>query len=172
MHNLAKPDLGCGELRLCLNKPPHLHASFLKAPCALTWGPAEKCSFSWRSQLIFYNCIQLDNHLRPGLANLYSRGPGGLLRLLAGLPLSPNTVVQKPPRPVRKGMGMTVCGGIGLQAPDGLSKALDTAQLEGPWGPEKYLQKEPLWRVQTEFLWTILSSHRRRCGRRCVCRGC
>lgn len=74
VHNSAKPDLGCGELQLCLNKPPHLHASFLKAPCALTWGPAEKCSFSWRSQLILYNCIQLDNHLRPGLANPYSRG--------------------------------------------------------------------------------------------------
>ncbi|OWK00475.1 hypothetical protein Celaphus_00019506, partial [Cervus elaphus hippelaphus] len=111
MHNLAKPDLGCGELRLCLNKPPHLHMAFLKAPCALTWGPAEKCSFSWRSQLIFHNCVQLDNHLRPGSANLYSRGPGGLLSLLAGLPLSPNAMVQKPPRPVRKGMGVTVCGG-------------------------------------------------------------
>ena len=55
MHNLAKPDLGCGELRLCLNKPPHLHTSFLKALCAVTWGPAEKCSFSWPSQLIFHN---------------------------------------------------------------------------------------------------------------------
>lgn len=64
--------------------------------------------------------------------------------MLAGLPLSPNAVVQKPPRPVQKGMGMTVSGGVGLQAPDGLRKALDTAQLEGPWGPEKYLPKEPL----------------------------
>ena len=64
--------------------------------------------------------------------------------MLAGLPLSPDAVVQKPPRPLRKGLGMTVCGGIGLQAPDGLRKALDTARLEGAWGPEKYLQKEPL----------------------------
>lgn len=112
IHNLAKPDLGCGEQEAS-SEPSKAATS---SSCLLSESTvchdlesAENFRSSWQSQLILLSLITTSSRAQ----QTFSVGARWSFQFV-GYPdsvtsIQPAIVVLKQARPIRKGMGVTVC---------------------------------------------------------------
>lgn len=179
MHNLAKPDLSCGEHgALCEpSKAATLSSTHTFWKHCLRW-PWVLLRISDPLGDPCFLGIQLDNHQKQGLANFFCKRPDGLFSLwiISVTTIQLVMVMEKQPVLVHKGTG-TMCS---MYWDSRHLEALyffthfNLAWVEGPQGTERICKgARPWWKSTTEFLWIIFSSlwwPWRSCGM-CVCRG-